>query len=171
MFRKCLWLVAVAVLVLSQWVAGPAIAAELDEATRTVPLNAEGDTIVLSLDQVARGRKKFNNSCAICHNSGITKTNPTVGLDAESLAGALPPRDNIEALVAYFKEPMTYDGLSDISSLHPSMKSSDIYPLMRGLTDEDLVSLAGHILIQPKIMGPLWGGGKSKVSAPGLGNA
>jgi len=171
MLRKCLWLVAVAVLVLSQWVSGPAIAAELDEATRTVPLNAEGDTIVLSLDQVARGRKQFSQNCAICHNSGITKTNPTVGLDSESLAGALPPRDNVEALVAYLKEPMTYDGLTDISALHPSMKSSDIYPQMRGLTEEDLVSLAGHILTQPKILGPLWGGGKSKVSAPGLGRA
>ena len=48
MFKRCIWLVAIAVLMISQLVAGPAIAAELDEATRTVKLNEQGDTYVLS---------------------------------------------------------------------------------------------------------------------------
>lgn len=171
MLKRCIWLAAVAVLVVSQWIAGPALAAELDEATRTVPLNEQGDTLVLSLEQVARGRKQFNYACGSCHAAGITKTNPTVGLDPESLAGAIPRRDNLNALVDYMKEPTTYDGLTDISQLHPSLKSTDIFPKMRSLTEEDLVAIAGHILLQPKVIGPLWGGGKSTYSAPGAGEA
>jgi photosystem II cytochrome c550 len=167
MHKRVIWLAAIAVLVISQFLAGPAVAAELDEATRTIKLNEQGDTLVLSLEQVARGRKQFNYACATCHVSGITKTNPTVGLDPESLAGALPRRDNVEAIVDYLKNPTTYDGLTEISQLHPSLKSTDIYPKMRSLTEEDLVAIAGHILLQPKVIGPLWGGGKSTFSAPG----
>jgi photosystem II cytochrome c550 len=145
---------------------GDAIAAELDEATRTVKLNPAGDTLVLSLEQIARGRKQFNNACSTCHVGGITKTNPTVGLDPEALAGALPARDNVEALVDYLKNPTTYDGLEDISRLHPSTKSSDIFPKMRSLTEEDLVAISGYILLQPKVIGDMWGAGKTRFSAP-----
>jgi photosystem II cytochrome c550 len=145
---------------------GDAIAAELDEATRTVKLNPQGDTVVLSLEQVTRGRRQFNYACGTCHVGGITKTNPTVGLDPESLAGALPPRDNIETLVSYLKEPTTYDGLTDISQVHPSKKSADIFPKMRSLTEEDLVAISGHILLQPKVIGDMWGTGKTRFSAP-----
>ncbi|MDB9528436.1 photosystem II cytochrome c-550 [Oscillatoria sp. CS-180] len=169
MLKRCVWLAAIAVLVISQLFVNPAVAAELDEATRTIKLNEEGDTLVLSLEQVARGRKQFNYACATCHSSGITKTNPTVGLDPESLAGALPQRNNLEALVDYLENPTTYDGLTEISQLHPSLKSTDIYPKMRSLTEDDLVAISGHILLQPKVIGPLWGGGKSTYSAPGTG--
>ena len=171
MLKRCIWLAAIGVLMISQLFAGPAIAAELDEATRTVKLNEQGDTYVLSLEQVARGRKQFNLACGTCHAAGITKTNPTVGLDPASLAGALPRRDNLEALVDYMENPTTYDGLEEIAQLHPSLKSADIYPKMRNLTEEDLVAVAGHILLQPKVIGPLWGGGKSTYSAPGAGEA
>ncbi|HEY9886877.1 MAG TPA: photosystem II cytochrome c-550 [Candidatus Obscuribacterales bacterium] len=171
MLKRCIWLAAIAVMVVSQFLAGPAVAAELDEATRTIKLNEQGDTFVLSLEQVARGRKQFNYACATCHVSGITKTNPTVGLDPESLAGALPPRDNVEAMVDYLKNPTTYDGLTEIAQLHPSLKSTDIFPKMRSLTEEDLVAVSGFILLQPKVIGNLWGGGKSTVSAPGAGDA
>jgi len=145
---------------------GDAVAAELDEATRTVKLNPEGDTVVLSLEQVTRGRRQFNYACGTCHVGGITKTNPTVGLDPESLAGALPPRDNVETLVDYLKEPTTYDGLTDISQVHPSKKSADIFPKMRSLTEEDLVAISGHILLQPRVIGDMWGSGKTRFSAP-----
>ena len=36
--------------------------------------------------------------------------------------------------------------------MNPSIKSADIYPRMRSLTDEDLYSIAGHIMLQPKIV-------------------
>ena len=31
---------------------------------------------------------------------------------------------------------------------------------MKNLTKEDLVAIAGHVLLQPKIVGDKWGGGK-----------
>lgn len=166
MLKRCIWLVAIALFFVSHLVMGDAIAAELDEATRTIKLNPEGDTLVLSQEQIARGRRQFNYACGTCHVGGITKTNPTVGLDPEALSGALPPRDNLDALVDYLKEPTTYDGLEDISRLHPSTKSADIFPKMRSLTEEDLVAISGYILLQPKVIGDMWGAGKTRFSAP-----
>jgi len=135
-------------------------ALELDEDTRTVPLDSKGNSVVLTPEQVKRGKRLFNNACGICHVGGLTKTNPNVGLDTESLSLATPVRDNVTNLVAYFKEPMSYDGLDSISEIHPSIKSADIFPKMRSLTDEDLFAVAGHILLQPKIVNEKWGGGK-----------
>lgn len=139
---------------------GSVAAVELSSEVRTVKANEAGDTIVLSLEQVQKGKRLFNDSCAQCHGGGRTKTDPNVGLNTEALAGATPSRDNIAALVDYMKNPTTYDGETEISELHPSTKSADIYPEMRNLTDDDLEAIAGHILFQPKILGRMWGGGK-----------
>jgi photosystem II cytochrome c550 len=57
--------------------------------------------------------------------------------------------------------PTTYDGETAISEVHPSKESSDIYTVMRNLTDDDLFEIAGHILLQPGILGEQWGGGKA----------
>jgi photosystem II cytochrome c550 len=137
-----------------------ASAIDLDEATRTVVTDGSGKTIVLTPEQVKRGKRLFNATCGACHVGGITKTNPNVGLDTEALSLATPRRDNIEALVDYFKNPTTYDGLESIAEIHPSIKSADIYPRMRSVTDEDLTAIAGHILLSPKILSEKWGGGK-----------
>ena len=137
-----------------------AIAIDLDEATRTVTLDASGKTVVLTPEQVKRGKRLFNATCGACHVGGITKTNPNVGLDPEALSLATPRRDNIESLVDYLKNPVTYDGLESIAEVHPSIKSADLYPRMRSITDEDLYSIAGHIMLQPKIVTEKWGGGK-----------
>jgi photosystem II cytochrome c550 len=135
-------------------------ALELDEDTRTVTLDSKGNSVVMTPEQVKRGKRLFNNACAICHVGGLTKTNPNVGLDVEALSLATPPRDNVTSLVAYFKDPMSYDGTDSISEIHPSIKSADIFPKMRSLTNEDLFAIAGHILIQPKVVNEKWGGGK-----------
>lgn len=137
-----------------------AIAIDLDEATRTVAIDGTGNTTVLSPEQVKRGKRLFNATCGACHLGGITKTNPNVGLDPEALSLATPRRDNIESLVDYLKNPVTYDGLESIAEVHPSIKSADLYPRMRSITDEDLYSIAGHIMLQPKIVTEKWGGGK-----------
>lgn len=134
-------------------------AKELDEATRTVPLNASKN-IILSSEQVKRGKRLFNNTCSVCHTGGITKTNPNVGLDSESLSLATPQRNTIEGLVDYLNNPTTFDGLESIAEIHPSIRSADIFPKMRSLTQDDLIAIAGHILIQPKIIAEKWGGGK-----------
>lgn len=138
----------------------PAQAVELDEDIRTIPLDAKGTTTVLTNEQVKRGKRLFNSTCAICHTGGVTKTNPNVGLDPESLSLATPARDNIQSLVSYMKSPTTYDGLESISEIHPSIQSADIFPKMRTLTDEDLFAISGHILLQPKVVSEKWGGGK-----------
>lgn len=138
----------------------PANALELDEDTRTVSLDAKGTSVVMTPEQVKRGKRLFNNACGTCHVGGLTKTNPNVGLDVEALSLATPPRDNIAGLVAFSKDPMSYDGIDSISEIHPSIKSADIFPKMRSLTDEDLFAIAGHILIQPKVVNEKWGGGK-----------
>lgn len=138
----------------------PVQAIELDEITRTVQLEESGKTVILTPEQVKRGKRLFNNSCAQCHNGGITKTNPNIGLELESLSLATPARDNINSLVDYIKDPTSYDGTTSIAELHPSIKSAEIFPKMRNLTDDDLYAIAGHILIQPKIAAEKWGGGK-----------
>jgi len=137
-----------------------ASAIDLDEATRTVVKDGSGKTIVLTPEQVKRGKRLFNATCGACHVGGITKTNPNVGLDPEALSLATPRRDSIDSLVDYLKNPTSYDGLESIAEVHPSIKSADIYPRMRSVTDEDLTAIAGHILLSPKILSEKWGGGK-----------
>jgi photosystem II cytochrome c550 len=131
----------------------------LDDAVRTVPLNST-KTVTLTPEQTKRGKRLFINTCSICHTGGITKTNPNVGLDSEALSLATPTRNTIEGLVDYMKNPTTYDGLESIAEIHPSIRSADIFPKMRTLTEDDLFAIAGHILIQPKIVAEKWGGGK-----------
>jgi len=117
-------------------------AIDLDENTRTVPLDSSGTTVVLT------------------HVGGITKTNPNLGLEPDALSLATPARDNVNALIDYLKNPTSYDGLESIAELHPSTKSADIFPKMRSLSDEDLFAISGHVLLQPKLAGEKWGGGK-----------
>ena len=137
-----------------------ASALELNEEARTVNLNSEGQTLTLNEDQIKKGKRLFNSHCGSCHVGGITKTNPNIGLDLESLSKANPPRNNINALIEYMKDPTTYDGSESIADIHPSIKSADIFPKMRDLSDDDLKAIAGHILVQPKISSEKWGGGK-----------
>lgn len=160
MLKKYFWLAVATLFFTFQMVVGSAFAIEIDVETRTVPKNAQGDTMVLSQKQVQEGKRLFNAVCSQCHNGGITKTDPNIGLEPETLALATPPRNNIEGLVDFMKNPTTYDGEVSIAETHPSMKSSDVFSEMRDLTDEDLTAIAGHILIQPKIVGIRWGGGK-----------
>jgi len=134
-------------------------AIELEDAVRTVPLNST-KTVTLTPEQVKRGKRLFLNTCSVCHTGGITKTNPNVGLDSEALSLATPTRNTIEGLVDYLKNPTTFDGLESIAEIHPSIKSADIFPKMRTLTEDDLFAIAGHILVQPKIVAEKWGGGK-----------
>lgn len=158
--KRFIVLVVASVLFTFQMAVASAAAVELEPDIRTIKLNEAGDTVVLSIAEVERGKRLFNDTCSQCHAGGRTKTNPNVGLGLDDLAGAVPARDNIAALVDYMHNPTTYDGEVEISELHPSTKSADIYPEMRNLTEDDLKAIAGHILIEPKIRGVMWGGGK-----------
>ena len=160
MLKRCIWLAVATVFFTFQMFVNSASAIELTEELRTFNLNEQGETTVLSLKELKQGKKLFNYACAQCHALGVTKTNPDVNLSPESLSGAVPNRNNIEGIVDYIKNPTTYDGFEEISELHPSLKSSDIYPKMRNFTEDDLYSVAGYILLQPKVRGVQWGGGK-----------
>ena len=138
----------------------PAEAARWDAETLTVPATADGSQVTFSEQEINTGRKVFNTSCGTCHAGGITKTNQNVGLDPETLALATPARDNIASLVDYLQDPTSYDGEYSIADLHPSMRSRDLYPAMRDLTDEDLELMSAYILVAPKVLGQEWGGGK-----------
>ena len=135
-------------------------AVQWDAETLTVPADASGTTVTFTESEIKAGRKVFNNSCGECHAGGITKTNHNVGLDPETLALATPPRDSVDALVDYMKDPTSYDGEISIAEFHPSMRSADVFVKMRDLNDEDLRRMAGYILTSPKAQGTQWGGGK-----------
>ena len=138
----------------------PVQALELDEDTRTVQLDTKGNNVVLTTEQVKRGKRLFGASCGSCHTGGITKTNPNIGLDPEGLSLATPNRNSVAGLVDYLKNPTTFDGLESIAETHPSIASADIFPKMRSLSEDDLFAIAGHILLQPKVVSEKWGGGK-----------
>ena len=160
MFKKYSQILSVVFVCLFSIFVTTASAIDLDEATRTVVKDSAGKTVVLSAEQVKRGKRLFNATCGACHVGGMTKTNPNVGLDPEGLSLATPRRDNIDALVDYLKNPTSYDVLESIAEVHPSIKSADLYPRMRSVTDDDLYAIAGHILLSPKILTEKWGGGK-----------
>ena len=92
-----------------------ASAIDLDDATRTVVADSSGKTIVLTPEQVKRGKRLFNATCGACHVGGITKTNTNISLDPEALSLATPRRDSIESLVDFMKNPTTYDGFESIA--------------------------------------------------------
>lgn len=156
----CLIILLSAVFIL-QLPSSPAAAVQISEATRTVPLDASGKTIVLTEKQLVNGQRKFNQNCAQCHLDGITKNNPDVSLEADVLAMATPPRNTVESLVDYLNNPLSYDGAESLDELHPSTVRTDLFPKMKNLSEADLVDVAGHILVQPKINGYRWGSGKS----------
>jgi photosystem II cytochrome c550 len=161
MFKRFLLLAVATILFAFQTLVTSANAIELDAATRTVQLNSQGETATLNLKQVNQGRKLFASTCAQCHAGGVTKTDFNVGLSPVDLSGATPARDNIVSLVDYMHHPTTYDGETPIAELHPSMDSADIFTEMKNLSEDDMYAIAGHILMQPKIMGEQWGGGKT----------
>lgn len=120
----------------------------------------KGTSTSLTKEQLIRGKRLFNAACATCHVAGGTRTNQNVGLSLEELTGAFPPRNNLESLVAYLNAPMTYDGLKDISEVHPSIKSADLFPKMRSMKEQDLVDMSAYILYQNQVIPEKWGGGK-----------
>jgi photosystem II cytochrome c550 len=160
MLKRYFGLIAATVFFAFQLWTGIAQAAALDASDLTVPLNGDGDTMTLTRTQYDDGQKLFINACSTCHVGGVTKTNPSVDLAPETLALANPRRDTIQGLVDYMKNPTTYDGEDSIAEIHPSLKSSDIFPKMRNLTEDELVNIGGFVLVQPKILGEQWGGGK-----------
>lgn len=83
----------------------------LDAATPiALNLDGKGETRSFSGSDLSEGKHLFEDSCKNCHVGGATLPDPLVSLSIEDLQKAVPPRDNINSLVAYLRQPMTYDG-------------------------------------------------------------
>lgn len=82
------------------------------DAKEPVPLvlNDRGESRSFSAVELSEGMQLFEENCINCHVGGSTLPNPTVPLSLEALKQAIPPRDTIDALVAFMRQPMTYDG-------------------------------------------------------------
>ena len=123
---------------------------EFLKATEAVPvsLNEAGDAQVFSPEQLSLGKDLFKDSCINCHVGGTTLPNPPVSLSQSALHGATPPRDNLTNLIAYMRDPMSYDG-------------TDYGYLCRQVTENwmsqaDIENLAAFIL-RAAAVAPGWG--------------
>jgi photosystem II cytochrome c550 len=89
----------------------PYVARYLDVA-EPVPLSIDdqGQTRSFSAADLSEGIQLFQENCKNCHVGGATLPDPTVPLSIAALQAAMPPRDNINSLVAFLRQPMTYDG-------------------------------------------------------------
>ena len=124
-----------------------------------VPYDAEGSEQTFSPKALARGKKFFSNNCLNCHVGGTTLPNPLVSLSLADLAGATPPRDNIEGLVAYMRFPTTYDGSDD------NLFCREITE--RWLPQEEIEELAAFILVAAD-RAPGWAVEKFEGTEPSL---
>ncbi|MCU0548252.1 MAG: photosystem II cytochrome PsbV2 [Leptolyngbya sp. Prado105] len=78
-----------------------------------VVISDRGETRLFSADDMIAGKKLFELHCASCHVGGSTLPNPEVSLSLEKLKQAIPPRDTVEQLVKFMRQPMSYDGSED----------------------------------------------------------
>ena len=76
----------------------------------SLDLDGQGETAQFSPEDLSAGKELFEANCLNCHVGGATLPDPTVSLSFDDLAGAMPPRNNINGLVAFLRQPMTYDG-------------------------------------------------------------
>eukprot|EP00929_Paragymnodinium_shiwhaense_P043012 TRINITY_DN2216_c0_g1_i13.p1 TRINITY_DN2216_c0_g1~~TRINITY_DN2216_c0_g1_i13.p1 ORF type:complete len:224 (-),score=50.14 TRINITY_DN2216_c0_g1_i13:409-1080(-) len=134
--------------------------ASADVSDIVIPVNSQGKTTTLDKEQLVRGKRLFNQACADCHVGGSTRTNQNVTLALEELNNALPPRNTVESLIDYMNAPTTYDGVSDISETHPSIKAADLWPKMASMKSSDLYDIGCYILYQTQNIPEKWGGGK-----------
>lgn len=112
-------------------------------------LNSQGEMRLFSAMQLSQGKRFFEENCKNCHVGGATLPDPTVSLSLEALQAAKPSRDDITSLVAFLRQPMTYDGMADTYSCRRVSES--------WLADEPAANLAAFIL-------------RSAEKAPGWGN-
>jgi photosystem II cytochrome c550 len=74
-----------------------------------------GATHSFSALDLSQGKRFFEENCVNCHVGGATLPNPNEPLSLDALRGAMPPRDTLNSLVAFIRQPMTYDGQESYS--------------------------------------------------------
>ncbi len=102
-----------------------------------------------SAEDLSQGKHKFAKNCLNCHVGGANLVNSSVSLSLKNLEGATPPRDNLKNLVAFFRNPMVYDG-------------SDYTYMCRQLTEnwmsQEEVEKMGAFILRAAQKAPAWGG-------------
>jgi photosystem II cytochrome c550 len=78
----------------------------------SIPVNSS-EVRSFSAEELSEGQQLFSESCLNCHVGGATLPDPSVPLSLEALKGATPPRDTLDALVTFIRQPMSYDGSED----------------------------------------------------------
>jgi photosystem II cytochrome c550 len=73
-------------------------------------IDSQGNQRKFSPLDLSVGKQLFEANCLNCHVGGATLPDPLVPLSLTKLKGANPPRDNINSLVTFMQQPMTYDG-------------------------------------------------------------
>lgn len=114
----------------------------------TVDLDGQGNTKEFSPQQLSDGKQLFASNCINCHVGGATLPDPEVSLSLTKLKQATPPRDNINGLVAFMRQPMTYDGSEETywcRQVGPSV-----------LSQQQVENLAAFVLTAAK-KAPGWG--------------
>ncbi len=138
-------------------VGGSAQASDLDayvvkflKVREPVPIvvDAQGTTQEFSAEEISDGKRLFENNCLNCHVGGSTLPDPRISLSLADLAGATPPRDHVQALVAFMREPLSYDG-TEAAYLCREVPQS-------WLSEEQAAHLAAFILRAADIA-PGWG--------------
>ncbi|MCF2970094.1 photosystem II cytochrome PsbV2 [Synechococcus sp. Nb3U1] len=113
-----------------------------------LPLDAEGHTLTFTPEQLTDGKNRFQSACLNCHVGGATLPAPNISLSLKDLRGATPPRDTIQALVEYQRDPLSYDGSDFSYGCRPVPPS--------WMDDEALQNLAAFILRAAQVA-PGWG--------------
>ncbi len=103
-----------------------------------VAMNDRGETRSFTVENMIEGKKLFELHCASCHVGGTTLPNPEVSLSLAVLKQATPPRDTVEQLVKFMRQPMTYDGNEDTFLCREVPES--------WLSQAEVENLAGFIL-------------------------
>lgn len=79
----------------------------------SLKMDEQDDTRVFSLEEISQGKQLFANNCLNCHVGGATLPDPQTSLALSKLQEATPPRDNVNSLVTFLRQPMTYDGTEE----------------------------------------------------------
>lgn len=161
MVRRTIWL-SLLVVVLTVgltigWWHRPANAATIDpyvtrylRVSEPIPLDLDhqGHTRLFTAIELSQGKSLFEKNCLSCHVGGTTLPDPTVPLSLKALQGATPPRDTVNDLVAFMRQPMTYDG-SEEAILCQQISES-------WLSTPEVEAIAGFILRAAQ-KAPGWG--------------
>ena len=114
----------------------------------SLDLDGQGNRKEFSPQQLSDGKQLFSSNCINCHVGGATLPDPEVSLSLTKLKGATPPRDNINGLVAFMRQPMTYDGSEETYWCRQVANSL--------LSQQQVESLAAFVLTAAK-KAPGWG--------------